>query len=346
MPQKILVRAPNWVGDGVMAIPAIAAVRAHFKGAEIVLLAKPVVASLFLHHPDIDRIITYEERYAGPIGFLSLAADLRKERFDLAVLLKNAFESALLVTLAGIPKRVGFNTDSRGLLLTSALPIEDAPVHQREAYLHIVRQMGADAPARSPYLVLTEEERRKGEACLALTEGAFVVGISPGTAKGPAKAWLPDRFAAVSDQLAETFGAKILLLGGPNDLSTGTAVLQTMKSNAVNFIGKLSLREMMAVISLCDLCISNDSGPTHIASALGVPQVAIYGPRPPAFSFPGGPLDSMAYHPVNCSPCDFCVCPVNHHCMTAVSVEEVFNLASAVIKKRHGLCGRRMNGNQ
>ena len=349
MIQKILVRAPNWVGDGVMAIPALNALRAHFKDAEIVLLAKPVIASLFLHHTDINRIIVYESpgKHAGPIGFLILCAHLRKERFDLAVLLKNAFESALLATLAGIPERVGYNTDSRGFLLTRPLPIESAPLHQREAYLHSISQLGASVPARSPagvvmsYLVLTEAERLVARSTLAsagISTGDFVVGISPGTAKGPAKAWLPDRFAALSDNLVETFGAKILLLGGPNDLSAGEAVLQAMKSESVNFIGKLSLREMMAVISLCSLCITNDSGPLHIASALGIPQVAIYGPRPPQFSFPGGPLDAMVYHPVNCSPCDFCVCPVNHHCMTAVTVAEVLDKAKEVLGRvvRHG----------
>jgi heptosyltransferase-2 len=336
MPKKILVRAPNWVGDGVMTIPAIAALRAYFRDAEITLLAKPTISTLFLHHPDIDRIIIYEEKYTGPIGFLRLSAHLQKERFDLAVLLKNAFESALLVILAGIPQRIGYNTDARGFLLTSPLLIKDAPLHQREAFLHIVRQMGADVPARSPYIVLTEVEilaARRQLELFGISSGDFVVGISPGTAKGSAKAWLPDRFATVADKLVETHGAKILILGGPNDQSAGAAVLREMKSEATNCIGKLSLREMMAVISLCDLCITNDSGPLHIASALGIPQVAIYGPRPPELSFPGGPLDSMAYHPVNCSPCDFRVCPVNHHCMTGVTVEEVLSLANEVIKK-------------
>ncbi len=334
---KILVRAPNWVGDGVMAIPAIAALRAHFKDAEIILLAKPVVASIFLRHPDIDRIIVYEEKYAGIIGFLRLSARLRKEQFDIAVLLKNAFESALLTTLAGIPQRIGYNTDARGFLLTCPLPKEDAPLHQREAFLHIVKVMGATAPARFPYLVLTEAERltaRRQLESVGISSGAFVVGISPGAAKGSAKEWFPDRFAAVADNLAETVGANILLLGGPNDLSAGEAVSKEMKSGAANFIGKLSLREMMAVISLCNLCIANDSGPLHIASALGIPQVGIYGPRPPAFSYPGGPFYAMAYHPVNCSPCDFRVCPVNHHCMTAISVEEVLSKAKEVIKKK------------
>jgi len=335
---KILVRAPNWVGDGVMAIPAIAALRGHFKEAEIILLAKPAIASLFLHHPDLNRIIIYENpgKHQGPIGFLRLSAALRKERFDIAVLLKNSFESALMTTLSGIPQRIGYDTDSRGFLLTCPLLIAVAPLHQRDAYLHIAQQMGVSALVQPPYIVLTEAEKLAARSALESVEissGAFVVGIAPGTAKGSAKAWLPERFAAVADNLVETFGARIILLGGPNDLSAGAAVRREMKSRATNFTGTLSLREMIAVISLCNLCITNDSGPMHIASALGIPQVAIYGPRPPEFSFPDGPLDAKAYHPVNCSPCDFRVCPVGHHCMTAVSVEEVLNKAKEVIKK-------------
>jgi heptosyltransferase-2 len=338
MDKKLLVRAPNWVGDGIMAIPALSALRAHFKDAEITLLAKPTVASIFFHHPEINRIIIYEDpgKHAGFVGFLRLALHLRKERFDMAVLFKNAFESALLATLSGIPYRIGYNTDSRGLFLTHPLKIESAPLHQREAYLHIVRQMGVAVFARPPYIILTEVEivaaRRVLESS-GICAGDFVVGISPGTAKGPAKAWLPGRFSAVADSLVETYRAKILLLGGPNDLSAGAAVLREMKSQPINFIGKLSLREMIAVISLCDLCITNDSGPVHIASALQIPQVAIYGPRPPSLSFPGGPLDAMVYHAVNCSPCDFRVCPVNHHCMTGITVEEVLEKVRKVLGK-------------
>jgi heptosyltransferase-2 len=386
--KKILVRAPNWVGDGVMATPAISALRAHFFDAEITLLAKPVVATLFLHHPDIDRIIIYERpgKHAGFIGFLRLAAQLRRERFSLAVLLKNAFESALLTALAGIPKRVGYNTDFRGFLLTGTLQSKTAPVHQREAFLHIVRACAEidfchfdeqseeksflempelkisryarnDNPAQVPFLVLTEAEvmvarkqlewagifpLNKGGATparglrgLCPPSGDFILGISPGTAKGSAKAWLPDRFAAVADHFVKTHNAKVLILGGPNDLYAGEAVLKEMKSKAFNFIGKLSLREMMAVISLCDLCITNDSGPSHIASAFGIPQVCIYGPRLPAASFPGRSLDAMVYHPVSCSPCDFRICPIDHRCMTGVSVKEVIALANEVVRKRH-----------
>ncbi len=335
--KKILVRAPNWVGDGVMATPALAALRSHFPKAEITLLAKPAVSALLMHHPTIDRIRIFEDPgiHSGFIGFFRLVASLRRERYDMAFLIQNAIKAALIATFSGIPERLGYDTDGRGFLLTRALPRKTAPQHQREAFSQLVSLLNIPIPKCSPYLVLTEEEVDTAQtrlASLGISREDFVVGVCPGTATGSAKRWIPERFAAVADQLVKKFRAKVLILGGPKDRSVSEMVLHGMKEKAVMLAGEASLREMMALISLCRLCISNDSGPTHIAAAFGVPYVTIFGATLPEASFPGRASGRAIYHPVNCSPCSFSVCPVNHHCMTGVSVDEVFYAAEEVMK--------------
>ena len=345
MPKNILVRAPNWVGDAVMMTPALCALRAHFKEAVITLLAKPSIATIFDHHPAIDKTILYETsgKHAGPIGFLRLANSLRKEKFDMAILMKNAFESALLAALARIPVRIGYDTDFRRFLLTDLLSAKTAPIHQRDVYFEIAQFAGARSVrcgaegSKEMSLVLTDEETTQARAKLALhgiSPDGFVIGIFPGAAKGPAKQWLPERFAEVADHFSKQFNAKSLILGGPSDFVPGTAVLDNMKSGSGILMLDCSLREMMAILSLCNFCITNDSGPIHLAAALGVPHLGIYGPRPPVFSFPGTDFSDYVYHAVHCSPCDFRVCPIGHDCMVGVSVESVLEKAIKIIEKR------------
>ncbi len=339
MIKKILVRAPNWVGDGVMSTPALAVLRSHFTEAEITVLAKPAVAALLSNHPDIDRIIVYEKhgKDAGLFGFFRLAFRLRQEQFDLAFLIHNAFEAALLVTLAGIPQRVGYDTDRRGFLLTRTLSKKNAPVHQGEAFSALVSLVGASLPKKPPMLLIKEEELAlvwKRLEAVGISKSDRIIGIHPSSATGPAKQWIPDRFAEVADRLSE--GSKIVILGGPNDRAVNETVLRMMKQKG--WLLDLSLREMIVLIWLCDLCITNDSGPMHIASALGIPYIALYGSTDPlasfpAASFPGGKSGRKIYHQVNCSPCWLAACPVNHHCMTAISVQEVLQTVEELIRK-------------
>jgi heptosyltransferase-2 len=338
MIKKILVRAPNWVGDGVMATPALSALRSRFPVDEITLLAKPSVAALLLHHPDINRVMLYEKpgRHSGPIGFLRLVLALRKERFDTAFLLQNAFEAAAIVTLAGIPERIGYDTDGRGFLLTQSVARKSASVHQREAFFSMVAAHPEKEIEKSPTLAIQKEEisaiRARFESW-GISSSDPIIAIHPGAAAGPAKQWIPERFAQVADRLIETVRAKIIILGGPNDRLVSETVLHLMKEKGIQLAGVLSLREMVAAISLCSLCITNDSGPMHIASAVGTPYVTPYGSTLPAASFPGGAHGRMIYHAVNCSPCWLAACPVNHHCMTAISTQEVLAAAEEIMKR-------------
>lgn len=327
--QKILVRAPNWIGDAVMAIPTLSALRARFPESRITLLAKPPVAALFEHHPVIDRLLVYESpgRHAGITGLWRLVRSIREGRFDLAFLLQNAFEAALITAAAGIPERVGYAADGRRFLLTKTLDRKSAPRHQREAYLHLMDLMKTEGEfERRPFLVITEKERQSASDLL-LAEGIArweqVIGINPGAAYGSSKRWNPARFAAVADQMQEGFSAKIAIFGGPAEVAIAEEVRRNMKRPAVVLAGKTTVRTMMALIARCRLFITNDSGPMHIASALGVPVVAVFGPTNPDATSPAGTDDLIIRNKVECAPCTHRECPIDHRCMTGVSVEAV-----------------------
>ncbi|MFY9270200.1 MAG: lipopolysaccharide heptosyltransferase II [Candidatus Manganitrophaceae bacterium] len=356
MYQKILLRAPNWIGDAVMAIPAISTLRACFPESRITLLAKPPVAALFEHHPDIDRLLIYESsgRHAGLGGFFRLVRTVREGRFDLAFLLQNAFEAALIAAAAGIPERVGYAADGRRFLLTKALSKKEAPLHQREAYLRLIGLV-RKAPSEdgrseegdrfqvsesAPYLVITEKEQ-EAAADLLLAEGVVrwepVIGINPGAAYGSAKRWAPERFAAVADRLAEQYRAKIVLFGGPGEVSIAEEIQRNMASPAVVLAGKMSVRMMMALIARCRLFITNDSGPMHVAAALGVPLVAVFGPTNPDATGPAGKENRIVQNKVDCAPCRHRECPIDHRCMEGISVDAVI----AAVERQWERLGRR-----
>jgi len=344
MNNKILIRMPNWIGDAVMAIPTLSALRVRFDGAQITLLAKPSVAALFEHHPDVDRVLVYEDkgRHHGVIGMWRLIRSLRKERFDLAFLLQNAFEAALIAAGAGIPARVGYAADGRSFLLTRSLQKKDAPHHQRKAYLALMKLVDGLSFAGPPFLVVTEEEGNtaselldsfgiKGEDCL--------IGIHPGAAYGSAKRWFPERFAVVADQVADRFQAKVVVFGGPLETGIAGAVQKAMKTPSLLLAGKTSLREMMALMTKCRLFITNDSGPMHVASSLGVPVVAIFGPTDPTRTSPAGKQTRIIQNKVDCAPCKARECPIDHPCMTGVSSEEVFHAAIKSLEHFRGKTG-------
>jgi heptosyltransferase-2 len=337
---RVLVRGPNWIGDAVMAEPALQALRRRFPAADITLLAKPAVADLFKGHPLIGRVLLYEDpgRHAGLLGKWTLAARLRRENFHLAVLFQNAFEAALLACLAGIPVRYGYATDGRAFLLTDPVPVPDpcSVLHQVGYYLAMLRPLGVQEEAGPPRLYVSEEEERRAAEHLAesgIGPGDFLLGINPGSVYGGAKRWLPERFALAADRLAEGWQrqtgrpAKTLVVGGPGEEKLGQAIGTGMRNRPVVLSGKTSVRELMAVIKRCNLFMSNDTGPMHIAAAFGVPLVAIFGPTDPRVTAPFGNDRALVRHPVECSPCLLRECPIDHRCMQGITVEMVVDAA-------------------
>ncbi|MGE5752964.1 MAG: lipopolysaccharide heptosyltransferase II [Deltaproteobacteria bacterium] len=334
-PAALLVRAVNWLGDAVLTTPALGAVRASFPRTRIVMAAKPLVAELFRHHPDIDDLLVYEKegRHAGAGGMLRMAGELRRWRFDAAILFQNAFDAALLVFLAGIPGRQGYATDGRRLLLSRAVPVteEVLRLHHAEYYLHLVSELGIPRPANPAMrLQVTGEERdamSERLASLGIPKGGRILGINPGATYGSAKRWYPDRFAAVADALSEEWGASVVLMGSAPEMPLSAEIEAAMGKRPVNLAGRTTVRELLALLSLCGFLVTNDSGPMHIAAALGVPLAAIFGPTDWRTTSPWTRRARIVRVGVDCSPCMRRECDRGHECMLGVTADMVIAAA-------------------
>jgi len=337
---NVLIRGTNWIGDVVMTFPAIAAVRATLPKAHLTVLVKPWVADLVRMHPAVDEVLLYERpgRHDGLRGFFTLARELRRRRFDAAILLQNAIEAAILARLAGIPVRAGYSTDARGLLLTH--PVSRPPgihtVHQSLYYLGMLEALGFTPPGTSVPIVPTEEQGRAAERHLAqmgIAGRRPLVGMAPGAAYGPAKRWFPERFAAVADRLAGLYGCPVLLFGSAGDRASTQAVRAAAKTALVDIAGRTPLGDAIALIACCDLFVTNDSGLMHVAGALGVPTVAVFGSTNPKTTYPLGERTVLIRKPVDCSPCLKPECPTDFRCMDRVTVEEVLDHSTRLLEE-------------
>ena len=336
---RVCVRATNWLGDAVMSLPAIRAIRQIFPHAHIALVARPWVADLYAREGSIDRIIPYTAQ-KGIAAKRAFAAQLRRERFDAAILLQNAFDAALLAWLAGIPTRIGYNRDGRGLLLTQAIPVPepgDIPRHQRFYYMELLRRAGMIEGFYDIGAIRLEgidEARAAGAVHLArLGIAGSVVGVSPGAAYGNAKRWIPERFAAVAQSLAPS---AVLLFGSAGERPLCESVADSLRRGGIetrNLAGETTLREFIDLAAACRLFLTNDSGAMHVSSALGVPTVAVFGATDDTTTGPTGPLARVVREHAECSPCLLRECPIDHRCMTAVTVERTAAVAQQLWKE-------------
>ena len=333
-PQRIMVRGTNWIGDAVMTTPALSALRAHYPEAEIVMLANPLVAELFRVHPAVDRVMVYDRkgRHRGLGGFLTMVSELRREKFDLAVLLQNAIEAALLAFVARIPSRAGYTTDGRRLLLTAPVTVtpEDKKRHHTDYYLELLRRLGIEGGDGRLCLTTSGDEQSWADDVLGCER---VIAVNPGAAYGSAKRWLPERFAEVADQLAERYQARILLTGGPGEKEIGRDIAAAMKHDVINMVGQTTVRQMMALLANSSLLVTNDSGPMHVASAFDIPIVAVFGSTDHTTTCPASERVRIVRKETNCAPCLLRQCPTDHRCMTAIEASDVIEAACELLDK-------------
>jgi len=325
---RLLVRATNWLGDAVMSLPALRAIRQIFPHAHLAVLARPSVSDLYSRETCVDRVIAYPKLH-GLTARRVFAAGLRAQRFDGAILLQNAFDAALIAWLAEIPERIGYARDARSRLLTRAIGVPEPgeiPRHERFYYLELLRRAGM--LERFPVSTEIRLDRLSGarEAGAAgLTARSIqgpVVGVSPGAAYGNAKRWLPERFAESARQVAATLDAGVLVFGSAGERELCDAVQQDLQRSGVparNLAGETSLGEFIDLASVCRVFLTNDSGAMHVASALAVPTVAIFGATDDVTTGPTGPLARIVREHAECSPCLLRECPIDHRCMTRVS---------------------------
>jgi heptosyltransferase-2 len=316
------------------------------------MLAKPAIAELFALDPSLNGILVYDDRraHAGLSGKWALAGTLRQHRFDLAVLFQNAFEAAFLAWLAGIPRRYGYATDGRVFFLTEPVAVPDgpAPMHQVEYYWNMLRPLGMTGGAARPTLLVSADEERMIDVRLAsagVDSSNLMIGINPGSTYGGAKRWLPDRFADVAKRLmrrleqTERAHVQAVILGAKGEESLGKAIAAQLGGRSVVLSGETTIREVMTVVKRCRLLITNDTGPMHIAAACGVPVVAVFGPTDWRTTAPYGQERSIVREAVDCAPCLLRECPIDHRCMTRISVDRVYEAAVEQIERSSGSSG-------
>jgi heptosyltransferase-2 len=332
--ENILVRSANWVGDALLTTPTIRAIRKDFPIARITILAKPWVAPVFYNNPHCDHLMLYDDqgRHRTWWGKARLSNDLRRLRFDLAILMQNAFEAALLAWLAGIPNRLGYKTDGRGILLTHSIPLDPSykEIHQIDYYLGILKGASLGIDDRRLTLSITDGERSRAWEILSqigVRADDALIGINPGATYGTAKRWFPERYAALCRMIQRSFGGRFLVFGGPAEKALGDLIVEGIGNDGINLCGRTSLREAMALIERCRLFVTNDSGLMHVASAFDIPQVVIIGSTDPVRTGPSNPRSRIVKTPTRCAPCLKTECPTDHHCMKEISVRMVYDAA-------------------
>ena len=346
-PDSILIVLPTWVGDVVMATPSLEAIRGRFAHAHITYLLRSNVRPLVEHSPWMDELATWppRDRRGRQGGTVKLGIRLRRRRISWAVLLTNSFRSALVARLAGIPRRIGYARDVRSWMLTDrlAVPRETGPIARTrmvDYYGRIAWAIGCDRPGDRLVLHVSPDDERMIAARLDGV-GPMVV-MTPGASFGPAKCWLPERFAAVCDRLAEECAARIVVTYGPGEAELARRAIGSMRCGPLVMDNPaITLGQLMAVVKRADLLLCNDTGPRHFAKAFGVPVVTVFGPTWPEWTDTDYEMERKVRIDVDCGPCQKPVCPEGHHkCMTGVTVEAVFHACGELLTRRLASMGR------
>jgi heptosyltransferase II len=331
---KLMIRATNWVGDAILALPALRAVRAKFPDAEISIVARPYVADIYRGQGVADELIPYDVKgeHRGWSGRERLARELREKKFECALLLQNAFDAAWLAWRARIPERIGYARDGRSLLLTKAIPVPKAgeiPAHEKFYYLELLRRAGwirdLQDDAHIALRVSSQQSECAERALLAAgaRPGVPRVAIGAGASYGSAKCWPPDRFAQALAQFSSQKDVDVILFGTPSEAQVSAAIAAGAGRPVIELSGKTAIAELPALLSRCHLFLGNDSGAMHVAAAVGLPVVAIFGPTDPHGTAPVTPRCTIVQQQPYCSPCFLRRCPTDHRCMTAVTVPMV-----------------------
>jgi heptosyltransferase-2 len=319
-PFRILIRSTNWLGDSIISAAAVRAIKRGRPDAHVTIAAPAKVAPVWNLIPEVDQVLALRGR--GSV--FAVGKFLRAQKpFDAAILFPNSLRTALEVWLAGIPRRVGFRGHHRSWLLSQIVPdrAKRGPIqHQVHHYLHLARQIGAETDS----ITLPVIQPTNG------TEDVMKIGLCPGAEYGPAKRWLPERFAEVAAAVSSQIPAQWILFGTAADLDTGNVIATALGGNVVNRIGKTTLDQLVDELRECRLLLTNDTGTMHLATLLGVPVVAVFGSTEDRLTGPLGSGHVVIRHHVECSPCFLRECPIDFRCMKAVTSEEV---TAAVLAK-------------
>jgi heptosyltransferase-2 len=336
--KRLVILSPNWLGDAVMALPAIADVRRAAPGVAITVAARAAIAPLFTLVPEADDTIVLSKPPAigGVARWRALGAELAGGGFDAALLLPNSLHSALLASRAGIAERWGYRAGWRGRLLTKAIP-RPSGLHQIASYQHLVAALGFANGPSEPHVRVPRDANETASRLLS-GEGwdgrAPLVALAPGAAYGGAKRWPPSYFGELAATLAAD-GVSSVMVGSAADAATASDVAQAFQARVGgargaslhDLVGRTDLPTLAAVLTHCRTLVTNDSGAMHLAAAAGVPVTAVFGPTDETATHPLGDAHAILTNPVWCRPCMLRECPLDHRCMRGVGVGAV--LASA-----------------
>jgi len=334
-PQRILVKQVNWLGDVVMSQPALRAIRTAYPRAHLAVLIKAELAGFFAGATWIDEVIPYRiGRGLASFGDqLRLVRQLRSGRFDLAVLFPDSFQSALWAASARIPARVGFARDARRLLLTHAAPRDTNVLqgHQVDYRLHLLRRtLGISGDATEFAIDVSASHRARMQDWLQAHRrhpNGPLIALAAGAAYGPAKEWPTTHYGALIDLLHEKHGAECVLVGSPGERAKSAAAAAASRTGALVAAGETDVADLVALLSLCSGFAGNDSGAMHVAGALDVPTIGIFGSTRPGRTAPLGRHTAVAYHGIDCSPCLKRTCRYGHYrCLTDITPNEVAEL--------------------
>jgi heptosyltransferase II len=352
---RIIVRGTNWVGDAVMTIPALRQLRRVFPKAHITLATRAWAKGLFADADFVDALQVHEG--SGLRSVVRQVRQWRQGNFDLAILFPNSLETALVASLARVPLRIGYATEGRQSLLTHPLKVPEWRTSKHEVfyYLQIVAELEWLTKHEQSFLdtqpdgslevslgrkaVARDSLRRHG----VIRDGRALVALCPGSVNSRAKRWPAERYAALADRLIDELGAEVLLIGSAAETDVSLDVTRRMRNSAKVLTGKTDLAELVAILSLVDLLVTNDTGPAHIAGALGRPTLVIFGPTNPLTTRPFSPFAEIAREPPDCAPCMLRDCPIDHRCMTAIGPDNVFCRAHTMLSDKLQFVARQLS---
>ncbi|MBL8180492.1 MAG: lipopolysaccharide heptosyltransferase II [Blastocatellia bacterium] len=336
---KILVRGTNWIGDAVMSIPALRELRRIFPDDTITLHTRSWADGLFQDASFIDEIVSYEKAKWPVRDILDNSKFLKRDLYDLAVILPNSFESAITTFLTKIPRRIGYNKDVRGLLLTDPIPVPEWKNRRHEAYyyLNLIQNvervvLNRETVGRFEYdgsLEVSDERREAARQFLAdngvdLSKPTVAFGV--GSANSRAKRWPLENYARLAEMVISDVGQNVVVVGSKDEVETAAEVQACSKLPLVNIAGKTDLALAAALLSEVDLMVSNDMGLSHIAPAVGTKTIVLFGPTDPETTRPFASNAFVLREPVECTPCMLRDCPIDHRCMTRLTPERVFDV--------------------
>jgi heptosyltransferase-2 len=334
---KILVRGTNWIGDAVMTIPALRELRRVFPSAHITLQTGVWARGIFADADFIDEILTTEKSGSKIRDVFAQAKIIKRENYDLAVLFPNSFESALVAKLGKISRRFGYAKDGRAPLLTDAVPVPEWKNERHEVfyYLNLVaeiekRIVGAETVLENEMRFdLTVSDERKMRARQILSENGvdstkLIVALGVGSTNSRAKRWQAESYAQLNDKLQNELNADVVLVGAKDELDVSEQVFASAEKKPTILTGKTDLAQAAAILSQVDLLVTNDTGPAHIAPAVGTKTIVIFGPTIPDTTRPFSDSAEIVRKPPACAPCMLRDCPIDHRCMKSISPQEVF----------------------